>query len=94
MQSSMALDVTLQKTSVWDFSVNNRFVFKHNWTVECNYEYSTSYDDRFDHRGKYSELDLGITKLFLNTQLMTRLEVTDVFNTNKEDGLQSLQFMF
>ncbi|HRN17427.1 MAG TPA: outer membrane beta-barrel family protein, partial [Xylanibacter oryzae] len=35
------IDITLQRPQ-YDFSVNNRFVFKHNWTVECNYEYSTS----------------------------------------------------
>ena len=87
------IDITLQRPQ-YAFSVNNRFVFKHNWTVECNYECSTSYDDRFDRRGKYSELDLGITKLFLNTQLMTRLEVTDVFNTNKEDGFNHYSSCF
>ena len=87
------IDLTLQRPQ-WDLSINNRFVFKHNWIVECNYEYSTSYDDRFDHRSKYSEFDLGITKLLLNTRLMTRLQVTDLFNTNKEDDFNHYSSCF
>lgn len=87
------IDLTLQRPQ-WDLSINNRFVFKHNWIVECNYEYSTSYDDRFDRRSKYSEFDLGITKLLLNTRLMTRLQVTDLFNTNKEDDFNHYSSCF
>ena len=87
------IDFTLHRPQ-WNLSINNRFVFKHNWIVECNYEYSTSYDDRFDRRSKYSEFDLGITKLFLNARLMTRLQVTDLFNTNKEDDFNHYSSCF
>lgn len=76
------IDVTLQKPQ-WDIDMKNTFVFRHQWVLECEYEYSTSYDDCFDRWGKYSELDFNLTKSFLNRQLTVRLGVIDILNTNK-----------
>lgn len=66
------------------FSVQNRFVFPHDFTAILSFRHSTAQYSGFLRNGHSSDLSLQLTKSFCNKAWTINLKATDLLKTDRE----------